>query len=145
MERLFGALKMRFRWISKAIEYKDIETLGYAVKVAAILHNRLLEYDNFDKFDWETMDPNRNDFEDEETEEEQQEIGERTDSVQQMLHTVEDLPGAQDLSDSITNLVADLPVHATVKQKKRLEMEMKEVEEVEEEVNPIADGYSKMP
>ena len=73
--------------------------LGYAVKVAAILHNRLLEYDNFDKFDWETMDPNRNDFEDEETEEEQQEIGERTDSVQQMLPTIEDLPGAQDLSD----------------------------------------------
>jgi hypothetical protein len=26
VERLFGALKMRFRWISKAIEYKDIET-----------------------------------------------------------------------------------------------------------------------
>ena len=65
--------------------------------------------------------------------------------MQQMLHTVEDLPGAQDLSDSIKNLVADLPVHATVKQKKRLEMEMEEVEEVEEEVNPIADGYSKMP
>ena len=65
--------------------------------------------------------------------------------MQQMLHTVEDLPGAQDHSDSITNLVADLPVHATVKQKKRLEMEMEEVEEVEEEVNPIADGYSKMP
>ena len=96
MERLFGALKMRFRWISKAIEYKDIETLGYAVKVAAILHNRLLAYDNFDKFDWETMDPNRNDFEDEETEEEKQEI-ERTDAVEEVLPIVEDLPGAQDM------------------------------------------------
>jgi hypothetical protein len=64
VERLFGALKMRFRWIFKAIEYKDIETLGYAVKVAAILHNRLLQYDNFDAFDWEKMDPNRNNFED---------------------------------------------------------------------------------
>ena len=64
VEKLFGALKMRFHWISQAIEYKDIETLGYAVnnKVAAILHNRLLEYDNFDKFNWESMDPNRNDF-----------------------------------------------------------------------------------
>ena len=52
VERLFfGALTMRFRfrWISKAIEYQNIETLGYAVKVAAILHNRLLAYDSFDK------------------------------------------------------------------------------------------------
>ena len=128
MERLFGALKMRFRWISKAIEYKNIETLGYAaVKVAAILHNHLLEYDNFDKFDWETMDPNRNDFEDGETEEEKQEIGERTDSVDKVLPIVEDLPGAQDMSASITNLVADLPVRTVVKPKKRLEMQMEEV------------------
>jgi len=139
VERLFGALKMRFRWISKAIEYKDIETLGYAVKVAAILHNRLLAYDNFDKFDWETMDPNRNDFEDEETEEEKQEIGERTDAVEEVLPIVEDLAGAQDLSASVTNLVADLPVRAVVKPKKRLEMQMEEVEEVEEEANPIAE------
>ena len=40
---------MRFRWISKAIEYQNVETLGCAVKIAAILHNRLLAYDNFDK------------------------------------------------------------------------------------------------
>ena len=46
---------MRFRWIAKDIEYKDIETLGYTVKVEAILHNRLLQYDNFDKFNWETI------------------------------------------------------------------------------------------
>ena len=56
---------MHFRWISKAIEYQNIETLGYAVEVAAILHNRLFAYDNFDKFNWKTMDPSRNDFEDE--------------------------------------------------------------------------------
>ena len=43
VEKLFGALKMRFRWMSKAIEFQNIETLEYAVKVAAILHNRLLE------------------------------------------------------------------------------------------------------
>jgi hypothetical protein len=48
----------------------------------------------FDKFDWETMDPNRKDFEDEETEEEKQEIGERTDAVEEVLPIVEDLPGA---------------------------------------------------
>ena len=139
VERLFGALKMRFRWISKAIEYKDIETFGYAVKVAAILHNRLLAYDNFDKFDWETIDPNRNDFEDKETEEEKQEIGERTDALEEVLPIVEDLAGAQDLSASVTNLVADLPGRAVVKPKKRLEMQMEEVEEVEEEINPIAE------
>ena len=35
--------------------------------------------------------------------------------------------------------MADLTVYATVKRKKRLEMQMEEVEEVEEEVNPIAE------
>ena len=85
------------------------------------------------------MDPNRNDFEDEETEEEKQEIGERTDAVKEVLPLVEDLPGAQDMSASVTNLVADLPVRTVVKPKKRLEMQMEEVGEVEEEVNPIAE------
>ena len=80
------------------------------------------------------MDPNRNDFEDEETEEEKQEVGERKDSVEEILPIVEDLPGPQDLSASVANLVADLPVHAAVKPKKRLEMQM---DEVEEEVNPM--------
>jgi hypothetical protein len=28
-----------------------------AMRVAAILHNRLLIYDGYDKFDWETCDP----------------------------------------------------------------------------------------
>jgi hypothetical protein len=82
------------------------------------------------------MDPNRNDFKDKETEEE---IGERTDSVEEVLPIVEDLAGAQDLSASVTNLFVDLPVRAVVKPKKRLEMQMEEVEEVEEEINPIAE------
>ena len=43
------------------------------------------------------------------------------------------------MSASITNLVADLPVRTVVKPKKRLEMQMEEVEEVEEEVNSIAE------
>jgi hypothetical protein len=139
VERLFGALKMRFRWISKAIEYKDIDTLGYAVKVAAILHNRLLQYDNFDAFDWEKMDPNRNDFEDEETEEEKQEIGVGQPAAQDLLPIVEDLPGQQDLCASVTILDAEIPVHAAVKLKSGLLNQMEGVVEVEEEVNPIAE------
>ena len=66
------------------------------------------------------MDPNRNDFEDEETEEEKQEIGEGQDSAEEISPMVEDLPGPQDLSASVTILDADLPVHAALKLKKRL-------------------------
>ena len=138
VERLFGALKMRFRWISKAIKYQNIETLGYAVKVAAILHNRLLAYDNFDKFNWETMDPNRNDFEDEETEEEQIEIGPDKEE-QEEGPSVQELPGHQELSTTVTDLAADLPVPAAVIPKNRLANQMEEVEEVEELPNPIAE------
>ena len=61
------------------------------------------------------------------------------DSSEEIQPIVEDLPGPQDLSASVTNLVADLPVHAAVKPKKRLENNMDEVEEVEEDVNPIAE------
>ena len=124
-ERLFGALKMRFRWISKAVEYQNIETLGYAVKVAAILHNRLLAHDNFDKFNWETMNPNRNDFEVEETEEEQIEIGPDKEAVQEDP-IVEDLSGFQELSPTVADLAADLPVHAAVMPKIRLENQMEQ-------------------
>ena len=85
------------------------------------------------------MDPNRNDFEDEETEEEKQEIGEVQDSAEETSPIVEDLPGEQDLSASVTILNADLAVHAVVKSKKRLEYQMERVEEVEEEANPIAE------
>ena len=123
---------MRFRWISKAIEYQNIEMLGYAVKVAAILPNRLLAYDNFDKFNWETMDSNRNDFEDEETEEEKIEIGPDKE-VQEVDPTVQDLPGHQELSATVTDLAADLPVYAAVLPKNRLANQMEEVEEVEEQ------------
>ena len=54
------------------------------------------------------MDPNRNDFEDEEIEEEKQEIGESNDSSEEIQPIVEDLPGPQDLSATLSNLVADL-------------------------------------
>ena len=30
--------------------------------MASILHNRLLKYDNFDKLDWEKMDPNGEEY-----------------------------------------------------------------------------------
>ena len=68
VERLFGALKQRFRWLSHSVEYHDIKIIGFAVQVASILHNRLLKYDNYDKLDWEKMDPNGEEyFEDEES------------------------------------------------------------------------------
>ncbi len=36
VERLFGALKQRFRWLSHSVEYHDIKILGFAVQVASI-------------------------------------------------------------------------------------------------------------
>ena len=90
------------------------------------------------KFNWETMDPNRNDFEDEETEEEKIEIGSDKE-VQEVDPTVENLPGHQELSATVTDLAADIPVHAAVMPKNRLKNQMEEVEEVEEVPNPIAE------
>ena len=84
------------------------------------------------------MDPNRHDFEDEETEEEKQELGHDKNVVEKNDPIVEELPGRQEeLSPTVTDLAADLPVHAAVKAKKRLENQMEGVEEVEEVANPI--------
>ena len=77
------------------------------------------------------MDPNRNDFEDEESEEEQIEIG--PDKEEHELDpSVQDLPGHLELSTTVTDVAADLPIHAAVIPKKRLANQMEEVEEVEE-------------
>ena len=45
----------------------------------------------------------------------------------------------QELSPTVTDLAADLPVHAAVMPKIRLENQMEEVEEVAEVPNPIAE------
>jgi hypothetical protein len=57
-ERLFGTLKSRFRWLSSSIQYHNHVTIHNAVRICAILHNRLLEYDNMLDFDWGDIDPN---------------------------------------------------------------------------------------
>ncbi len=84
------------------------------------------------------MDPNRNDFEDEETAEEQIEIGPDKEE-HEVDPSVQDLPGHLELSTTVTDVAADLPVHAAVVQKNRLVNQMEEVEEVEELPNPIAE------
>ena len=58
VERLFGTLKSRFRWLSSSIQYHNHVTIHNAVKICAIIHNRLLEYDNMLDFDWENIDTN---------------------------------------------------------------------------------------
>ena len=138
VERLFGALKMRFRWISKSIEYHDIETLGDAVRVAAILHNRLLAYDNFDSFDWEAMDPNRHDFEDDEQEEEKMDLGRFSDPVVEDP-VVEQLPGRDELLEADT-CVAEEPVYPGVQPRSTpLDEQMADIEDVEEVPNEVAE------
>ena len=41
VERCFGTLKMRFRWLIGPIAYHELSTIANVVKVCAILHNRL--------------------------------------------------------------------------------------------------------
>ena len=64
VERLFGTLKMRFRWLVGPIAYHELSTIHNVVKVCAILHNRLLEYDKMLDFDWDNIDDS-NDNDDE--------------------------------------------------------------------------------
>ena len=63
VERLFWALKNRFVWLKSNILYSKVSAITSAVNVCAILHNRLLEYDNMINFDWENIDPNTPDVE----------------------------------------------------------------------------------
>jgi hypothetical protein len=56
VERLFGTLKMRFRWLIGPIAYHKLSTIQNVVKVCAILHNRLLEHDGMLDFDWDNID-----------------------------------------------------------------------------------------
>ena len=56
VERCFGTLKMRFRWLIGPIAYHELSTIANVVKVCAILHNRLLEYDGMLDFDWDNID-----------------------------------------------------------------------------------------
>ena len=59
VERLFGTLKSHFRWLSSSIQYHNhVVTMHNAVKICAILHNRLKKYDNMLDFDWGNIDPN---------------------------------------------------------------------------------------
>ena len=64
-ERTFNAIKFRFRWLLFPLFYHEISTIYDAMRVAAILHNRLLKYDGYDKFDWYNMDPDGEEHENE--------------------------------------------------------------------------------
>ena len=57
VECVFSNLKMRFRWLRNKVPYHDIWLIYNAVRVAAILHNRLLLHDGYDKFNWEGCNP----------------------------------------------------------------------------------------
>ena len=100
------------------MEYHDIKIIGFAVQVASILHNRLLKYDNFDKLDWEKMDPNGEEyFEDEESSASQDEDVDESLEEQSVISSLEeqpvnaflyqDLPDAQDLPSVHNNSAAD--------------------------------------
>jgi hypothetical protein len=73
VECVFAALKNRFRMLRNRIVYTDINVIYNAFRVAAIFHNRLLEYDGYDEFDWESCDP--------ESEEPEEEIIRRQDDI----------------------------------------------------------------
>jgi hypothetical protein len=118
VERLFGALKQRFRWLSHSVEYHNINTLGFGVRVAAILHNRLLKYDNFDKLDWENMDPNGEEyFEDEEDASIAEDEASAVVEVEEepvVEYICQELPDVQDLSAEEKNNNAEDPMFPEV-------------------------------
>ena len=57
VECVFGIVNQRFRWLRNKVPYHDIMLIYNAMRVAAILHNRLLIFDGYDQFDWEKCDP----------------------------------------------------------------------------------------
>ena len=57
VECVFGDIKNRFRLLRNRVAYHDYNLIYNAMKVAAILHNRLLKYNGYDEFNWEGCDP----------------------------------------------------------------------------------------
>ena len=148
VERLFGALKQRFRWLSHSVEYHDIKIIGFAVQVASILQNRLLKYDNYDKLDWEKMDHNGEEyFEDEEASTSQDEDVDESLEEQSVISSMEeqpvnaflyqDLPDAQDLPSVHNNSAADSLFPSVQPATLPLQNQMVDVEEVQELPNPM--------
>jgi hypothetical protein len=58
VECVFSNLKNRFRFLRNKVPYWDYTFISNAMRVAAILHNRLLDYDDYLDFDWNECDPN---------------------------------------------------------------------------------------
>ena len=147
IERLFGALKQRFRWLSHSVEYHHINTLGFGVRVAAILHNRLLKYDNFDKLDWEKMDPNGEEYFEDEDDASAADDGGEVDDSSAVVEVEEEpvsefscqkLPDVQDLPAVENNNNAEDPIFPEVQPATNpLENQMADVEEVEELPNSM--------
>jgi hypothetical protein len=147
VERLFGALKQRFWWSSHSVEYHDIKIIGFVVQVASILHNRLLKYDNYDKLDWEKMDPNGEEyFEDDEAstskDEDVDESLEEQSVISLMQRPVnafmyQDLPDVQDLPFVDNSSAEDSLFPSVQPATLPLQNQMVDVEEVEELPNPM--------
>jgi hypothetical protein len=57
VECVFSNLKNRFRFLRNKIPYGDYTLISNAMRVAAILHNRLLAFDDYLEFDWNECDP----------------------------------------------------------------------------------------
>jgi hypothetical protein len=112
------------------------------VRVAAILHNRLLKYDNFDKLDWEKMDPNGEEyFEDKDDASAADDGGEDDDSSAVVEveeepvseFSCQELPDVQDLPAVENNNNAEDPIFPEVQPATNpLDNQMADVEEVEE-------------
>ena len=107
-----------------------------AFRVAAILHNRLLRYDGFDKFDWESMDP---DGEEEGTVNNTSIIIPACDdSTDELDGTIDELPMPEDLTTNtqVTALVSAVPTIVAVPPNS-VEPSQADVADAEEVYNPI--------
>ena len=137
VERTFNAIKFRFRWLLFPVFYHSIDTIYDAFRVAAILHNRLLKYDGFEEFDWETMDPNA-----------EEEVDINNYSINTTSNREDndyvDLPLPDDIAVN-TQSTALEPTAPTIVQTVRSQLGSQvDVEEVEEIYNPICEQHNNV-
>jgi hypothetical protein len=57
VECFFSIVKSQWRWLRNKVEYYDALIIEHAMHTACILHNMLLEYKEYDTFQWDAVDP----------------------------------------------------------------------------------------
>jgi hypothetical protein len=57
VECFFALIKCQWRFLRNKVEYHDALIIEHAMHTACILHNMLLQYKEYDTFEWDDVDP----------------------------------------------------------------------------------------